>query len=79
VASSQTPVERFLYSVPDAGVALGGLSERSIRYLIHKGDLQTRRSGSRTLITRESIRRYACMDHPDPIRPQKPTEADSAV
>jgi len=29
------------YSIPDAGVALGGLSVRSIKYLISKGDLQT--------------------------------------
>jgi hypothetical protein len=63
------PIERFLYSIPDAGVALGGLSVRSIKYLISKGDLQARHNGGRVMVTRESIRRYALTDHPESIRP----------
>jgi hypothetical protein len=65
----QGTIEQFLFSIPDAGVALGGLSVRSIKYLISKGDLATRKIGGRTMVTRESIRRYAAGDHPEAIRP----------
>jgi len=66
-----TPIERFLYSIPDAGVLLGGLSIRSIKYLISKGDLQVRHNGGRVMVTRESIRKYALTDHRESIRPTR--------
>ncbi len=64
---TNSDVERFLFSVPDAGVALGGTSPRSVRYLIAKGRLTTKKLGGRTLVTSESIRRCAPSDDPELI------------
>jgi hypothetical protein len=59
----QGTIEQFLFSIPDAGVALGGVSVRSIEYLISKGDIATRRIGGRTMVTREGIALCPCWAH----------------
>ena len=61
----QGTIEQFLFSIPDAGVALGGLSVRSIKYLISKGDLATRKIGGRTTVTREGIAHCPCWAYVD--------------
>jgi hypothetical protein len=55
-------VEKLLYSRDDASYALS-MSRRSVDYLIAGKKLETRRIGSRRLITAESIRRFASGNH----------------
>jgi hypothetical protein len=55
-------VEKLLYSRNDASYALS-MSKRSVDYLIAGKKLETRRIGSRRLITAESIRRFASGNH----------------
>ena len=60
--------EKFLYSQKEAAASVA-LSKSAISYYIAKGEFETRRIGRRVLITRESLRRFAASNHPDPIRP----------
>jgi hypothetical protein len=55
-------VEKLLYSRNDASYALS-MSKRSVDYLIAGKKLETRRIGSRRLITAGSIRRFASGNH----------------
>ena len=60
-------VEKLLYSKQDAAEALS-LSVRSIDYLITTQRLPMRRVGGRILIPVSAVRRFARVDHPEPIR-----------
>ena len=64
-------VTKFLYSKREAALAIG-LCVRSIEHLMADGRLETRVSGRRRLIPRESLRRYACTNHPERILPLPP-------
>ena len=61
-------VEKFLFTRKEAAYSLG-LSPRSVDYLIQAKKLETRRIGSKVLVTRESLRLYARGNHPEAIRP----------
>ena len=62
-------IEKFLYNRREAAHSLG-MSIRSLDYLIARRDLDTRHVGGKRLVTRESLRRFACGNHPEPIRPK---------
>ena len=62
--------DKFLYSYKEAAQSLG-ICERSLRHIVRRGDLQTRRIGKRVLIPREALRRYALADHPEAIVPDR--------
>jgi excisionase family DNA binding protein len=47
------------------------LSLRSVSYLIEKGELKSRRVGSRVLIPRSELVKFARMDHPSPVAQQE--------
>jgi hypothetical protein len=61
-------IEKFLYNRKEAALSLG-LSVRSVDYIIARRELETRRVGKKVLVTRESLRRFAGANHPEPIRP----------
>ncbi len=66
---------KFLYTKREAADSMG-LCVRSIEHLMADGRLETRASGRRRLIPRESLRRYACTNHPERIRPLPPPKED---
>jgi excisionase family DNA binding protein len=68
-----TNVEKFLYSRKEAAYSLG-ISTRSVDYLISKKELETRHMGTKVLITRESLRRWAAGNHPEAISTKIPRE-----
>jgi excisionase family DNA binding protein len=51
-------VTRLLYPIPDAQAQLG-IGRSTVYELIAKGDLQTVKIGSRTLISHDELVRYA--------------------
>ncbi len=55
-------VEKFLFSKKEAAYSLA-ISLRSLEYRIANGELNTRRIGSRVLIPREELRRFASGNH----------------
>jgi excisionase family DNA binding protein len=59
-------IEKFLYTRNEAAHALG-LSLRSVAYLIQQQRLATRRIGSRVLIHKDELRRFARGHHTDAI------------
>jgi excisionase family DNA binding protein len=61
-------IEKFLFSRKEAAYSLG-TSKRSIDCMIQAKKLQTRRIGTKVLVTRESLCQYARGNHPEPIRP----------
>jgi hypothetical protein len=61
-------IEKFLYNRKEAALSLG-VSVRSVDYIIARRELETRRVGKKVLVTRESLRRFAGANHPEPIRP----------
>jgi hypothetical protein len=63
-------IEKWLFSRKESAYALG-VSTRSVDYLIQQRKLETRRVGAKVLVTRESLRRFAAGDHPEPIRPHE--------
>jgi excisionase family DNA binding protein len=68
-------VEKFLFTRKEAAYSLG-LSPRSVDYLIQAKKLETRRIGTKVLVTRESLRRFATGNHAEAIRPPKPEQND---
>lgn len=60
-------VEKFLYTRVESAYCLG-ISVRAVDYRIADGSLETRRNGKKILVTRESLRRFAAGNHPQPIR-----------
>ena len=58
--------ERILYALKSAAELLS-ISVRAIDYYIAQHLLETRRSGSRVLITRASLLSFARKDHPFPV------------
>jgi excisionase family DNA binding protein len=58
--------EKLLLSRRESAHILS-LSLRSISYLVEKGELKSRRVGSRVLIPRSELVRFARMDHPAPV------------
>jgi hypothetical protein len=62
-------VEKFLFARKEAAFSLG-MSIRSIDYLIAKGELSTRRVGSKIMIPRESLRLFARGHHPEAMKPE---------
>jgi hypothetical protein len=72
-------IEKFLFTRKEAAYSLG-LSKRSIDYLISGKQLETRRIGTKVLVTRQSLRLYSLGNHPEPIRPPaKVIELDKAA
>jgi hypothetical protein len=59
-------MEKLLFSKKEAKDLLGGLSLRTIEYLIARKELETRRIGRRRMITRASLERLARRDVPSP-------------
>ena len=51
--------EKILHPKPEAGEMLGGISPRSVDYLIASGKLEAIKIGSRTLVTHKSIALFA--------------------
>jgi hypothetical protein len=56
------PVERLLYGRKEAAIALS-ISLREVDYGLAFGEFETRRVGSRVLITASSLRRWANTNH----------------
>ena len=52
-----------------AAAAILGISVRSLDYLIANKELPARRVGGRVLIATAALRKFASMDHLEPIRP----------
>ena len=61
------PVERLLYSRKNAAFALS-VSVRRVDYGIADGEFETRKVGTRVLITAASLRRWAASNHYGPCR-----------
>jgi hypothetical protein len=59
--------EQLLFSIVQAAVVLGGLSPRSVRYLISDGELKITRVRGRVFIHRQELIRFASEDHANPI------------
>ena len=68
-------VEKFLFTRKESAFSLG-LSPRSVDYLIQAKKLETRRIGTKVLVTRESLRRFATSNHTEAIRAPKPEQND---
>lgn len=51
------PVERLAVSIREAGEMLG-VSERTIYNMLRRGDIQSRKTGGRVLISSESLRAF---------------------
>lgn len=49
--------ERLAVSIREAGEMLG-VCERTVYYMIERGEILSRKAGSRTLISLESLRRF---------------------
>ena len=58
--------EKLLIGRQEAAAALS-ISERALDYLVANKQLQVRRIGSRVLIPRSELLRFARADHPEPI------------
>jgi hypothetical protein len=65
--SSNKLPEQLLFNIGAASIVLGGISPRSIRYLIADGRLKSRIVGGRVFIHRSELIRFASEDHVDPI------------
>jgi hypothetical protein len=69
-SNNQLP-EQLLFNVEQASAVLGGLSPRSIRYLISDGVLKTTIMGGRVFLHRTELIRFAAIGHSAPIVPTK--------
>ena len=69
------PVERLLYGRKEAAIALS-TSVRRIDYALAFGAFETRRDGSRVLITARSLKRWANTNHYGPVKGPKPDTLD---
>ena len=49
----------LLHSVRQARAKLGGLSDTTVRDLVHRGELDGRKIGARLMITATSVDRFA--------------------
>jgi excisionase family DNA binding protein len=58
--------EKILIGRQEAAAALS-ISQRALDYLVANKQLQARRIGSRVLIPRSELLRFARADHPEPI------------
>ncbi len=58
--------EKLLIGRREAAAALS-ISQRALDYLVANKQLQVRRIGSRVLIPRSELMRFARVDHPEPI------------
>jgi excisionase family DNA binding protein len=58
--------EKLLIGRQEAAAALS-ISQRALDYLVEKKQLQVRRIGSRVLIPRSELLRFARADHPERI------------
>jgi excisionase family DNA binding protein len=58
--------EKLLIGRREAAAALS-ISQRALDYLVANKQLQVRRIGSRVLIPRSELLRFARVDHPEPI------------
>lgn len=63
----QTP--RFLLNSKETCFALGGISRRSLEYLVIKGLLQPKRIGRRTFFHVRDVERFAQHSHPESLQP----------
>ncbi len=52
---------------PPEAAAVLSISQRALDYLVANKQLQVRRIGSRVLIPRSELLRFARADHPEPI------------
>jgi excisionase family DNA binding protein len=58
--------EKLLIGRQEAAAVLS-ISQRALDYLVANKQLQVRRIGSRVLIPRSELLRFARVDHPEPI------------
>jgi excisionase family DNA binding protein len=58
--------EKLLIGRQEAAAALS-ISQRALDYLVANKQLQVRRIGSRVLIPRSELLRFARADHPEPV------------
>jgi excisionase family DNA binding protein len=70
-------MEKILISKKEARELLGGISLRTVDYLIARKELETRRIGRRRLITRASLERLARRDTPSPSIEAAAAQADA--
>ncbi|CAN5468364.1 hypothetical protein BH10ACI4_BH10ACI4_25220 [soil metagenome] len=71
MSNAKESTEQILFNVKDAARFLGGLSLRSINYLIANGNLRVRRIGGRVFVHRDTLLKFASQDHHANIAPQK--------
>jgi excisionase family DNA binding protein len=55
-------IGQLLYSIPQASRVIG-ISERLCWIFVQRGEIRTRRVGSRVLIHRRELERFALRDH----------------
>lgn len=71
-APPKAPVaDQLLYPVPQAARVLG-LSDRLIWGFIDHGEIKTRRVGTRVLIHRRELEKFAAHDHATPPKKEQP-------
>lgn len=54
----EVPPMRLVYRLPEAGQLLGGITRKTVRALINRGELQTTTVGAYEMVTLESILAY---------------------
>ena len=69
------PVERLLYGRKEAAYKLS-ISLRGVDYALALGEFDTRRVGTRVLITASSLKRWANSNHFRPASKGKPARPD---
>jgi excisionase family DNA binding protein len=58
--------EKLLVGRQDAALLLS-ISQRALDYLVANKEIRVRRIGSRVLIPRSELQRFARADHPEPL------------
>jgi excisionase family DNA binding protein len=66
--------DRLLYDRKSAAKMLS-ISLRSLAYLLSRGEIRFRRVGSRTLIPRSELLRFARGHHPAPLAGDEPLQS----
>jgi excisionase family DNA binding protein len=69
--------DQILYSVPQSARVLG-LSPRSLWDFVRRGEIRVRRVGTRVLISRRELERFAGRDHCTPQKAPKRPDHDEA-
>ncbi len=73
----QSDGKSLLVSIADAAEMLGGVTERTVEYLIRRKTVESRKLGKRRMILRSSLEEFCKHDHPR-LRPVSAKEQAAA-